>query len=55
LIDAVHAPAKVLLFDWHARGDTNKRNDFDSLVIEREIGELYIHSANRSVAQMPGG
>jgi len=37
LIEAVPAPAKVILFGPHARGDADDRSDYDFLVIEREI------------------
>jgi predicted nucleotidyltransferase len=37
LIDAAPAPAKVILFGSHARGDANEGSDFDFLVIEREV------------------
>lgn len=37
LIDAVPAPAKVILFGSHARGDADERSDFDFLVIEQDV------------------
>jgi predicted nucleotidyltransferase len=37
LIDAAPAPAKVILFGSHARGDASEGSDFDFLVIEREV------------------
>ncbi len=37
LIDAAQAPAKVILFGSHARGDADEGSDFDFLVIEREV------------------
>lgn len=37
LIDAAPAPAKVILFGSHARGDADERSDFDFLVIERNV------------------
>jgi uncharacterized protein len=37
LIDAASAPAKVILFGSHARGDANEGSDLDFLVIEREV------------------
>lgn len=37
LIDAAPAPAKVILFGSHARGDADEGSDLDFLVIEREV------------------
>jgi predicted nucleotidyltransferase len=37
LIDAAPAPAKVILFGLHARGDASEDSDFDSLVIEETV------------------
>jgi len=37
LIDAASAPAKVILFGSHARGEADEGSDFDFLVIEREV------------------
>jgi predicted nucleotidyltransferase len=37
LIGAASAPAKVILFGSHARGDADEGSDFDFLVIEREV------------------
>lgn len=37
LIDAASAPAKVILFGSHARGDADEGSDFDFLVIEDEV------------------
>jgi predicted nucleotidyltransferase len=37
LIDAAPAPAKVILFGSHARGDADQGSDLDFLVIEREV------------------
>ena len=37
LIDAASAPARVILFGSHARGDADEGSDFDFLVIEREV------------------
>jgi|ERR1035441_1411671 predicted nucleotidyltransferase len=37
LIDAASAPAKVILFGSHARGDADQGSDFDFLVIEQEV------------------
>jgi predicted nucleotidyltransferase len=48
LIEAVHAPAKVLLFGSHARGDAGKRSDFDFLVIEREVDDRFEEMARLS-------
>jgi uncharacterized protein len=39
LIDAASAPAKVILFGSHARGDADEGSDFDFLVIEREVDD----------------
>jgi predicted nucleotidyltransferase len=39
LIDAASAPAKVILFGSHARGDAGKDSDFDFLVIERNVDD----------------
>jgi uncharacterized protein len=36
LIDAAPAPARVILFGSHARGDADEGSDFDFLVIEPE-------------------
>jgi uncharacterized protein len=36
LIDAAPAPARVILFGSHARGDADDGSDFDFLVIEPE-------------------
>jgi Nucleotidyltransferase domain len=41
LIEAVSAPAKVILFGSHARGDEDDRSDFDFLVIEREVDDRF--------------
>lgn len=40
LIDAASAPAKVILFGSHARGDADGGSDFDFLVIESEAVKL---------------
>jgi predicted nucleotidyltransferase len=37
LVDAASAPAKVILFGSHARGDADEGSDLDFLVIEREV------------------
>ena len=37
LIDAAPAPAKVILFGSHARGEANDGSDFDFLVIEKTV------------------
>jgi uncharacterized protein len=37
LLDAASAPAKVILFGSHARGDADAGSDFDFLVIEHEV------------------
>jgi uncharacterized protein len=37
LIDAAPAPAKVILFGSHARGEANDGSDFDFLVIEETV------------------
>jgi predicted nucleotidyltransferase len=37
LIDAAPAPAKVILFGSHARGDADDGSDFDFLVIEETV------------------
>jgi predicted nucleotidyltransferase len=39
LIDAASAPAKVILFGSHARGDADEGSDFDFLVIEHEVDD----------------
>jgi predicted nucleotidyltransferase len=39
LIDAASAPAKVILFGSHARGDADGGSDFDFLVIESEVAD----------------
>lgn len=39
LIDAASAPAKVILFGSHARGDADRGSDFDFLVIESEVAD----------------
>jgi predicted nucleotidyltransferase len=44
LIDAAHAPAKVILFGSYARGDADERSDFDFLVIEREVKDRLAES-----------
>jgi predicted nucleotidyltransferase len=41
LIEATAAPAKVILFGSRARGDGDDRNDFDFLVIEREVDDRF--------------
>jgi uncharacterized protein len=41
LIDAVAAPAKVMLFGSHARGDADERSAFDFLVIEQDIEDRF--------------
>jgi len=41
LIDAVPAPAKVILFGSRARGSDDDRSDFDFLVIEREVDDRF--------------
>jgi predicted nucleotidyltransferase len=41
LIDAASAPAKVILFGSHARGDANDRSDFDFLVVERDVADRF--------------
>jgi uncharacterized protein len=37
LIDAASAPAKVILFGSHARGDADEGSDLDFLVIEPKV------------------
>jgi predicted nucleotidyltransferase len=37
LADAASAPARVILFGSHARGDAREGSDLDFLVIEREV------------------
>ncbi len=37
LIGAASAPARVILFGSHARGDADAGSDLDFLVIEREV------------------
>jgi len=39
LIGAASAPAKVILFGSHARGDADGGSDFDFLVIETEVAD----------------
>jgi predicted nucleotidyltransferase len=39
LIDAASAPAKVILFGSHARGDADGGSDFDFLVIESAVAD----------------
>ena len=39
LIDAASAPANVILFGSHARGDADGGSDFDFLVIESEVAD----------------
>jgi predicted nucleotidyltransferase len=44
LIDAASAPARVILFGSHARGDADEGSDFDFLVIEREVEDRLAES-----------
>ena len=44
LIDAASAPAKVILFGSHARGDADEGSDFDFLVIERQVEDRLAES-----------
>ena len=44
LVDAASAPAKVILFGSHARGDADEGSDFDFLVIEREVEDRLAES-----------
>ena len=44
LIEAAAAPAKVILFGSHARGDADEGSDFDFLVIEREVDDRLAES-----------
>jgi len=39
LVAAASAPAKVILFGSHARGDADEGSDMDFLVIEREVDD----------------
>ena len=39
LVDAASAPAKVILFGSHARGEADEGSDFDFLVIESEVAD----------------
>lgn len=48
LIEATPAPAKVLLFGSHARGDASERSDFDFLVIEPEVDDRFGEMARLS-------
>lgn len=41
LIEAVAAPAKVMLFGSHARGDAEDRSAFDFLVIEQDVEDRF--------------
>ncbi len=47
-IEAVSAPAKVILFGSRARGDQDDRSDFDFLVIEREVDDRFGEMARLS-------
>jgi len=44
LVDAASAPAKVILFGSHARGDADEGSDFDFLVIERQVEDRLAES-----------
>jgi uncharacterized protein len=48
LIEAVDAPAKILLFGSHARGDASKHSDYDFLVIGRDIDDRFEEMARLS-------
>jgi predicted nucleotidyltransferase len=41
LIEAVPAPAKVILFGSHARGEADDRSAFDFLVIEQDVEDRF--------------
>lgn len=41
LIEAVPAPAKVILFGSRARGDGDDRSDYDFLVIECDVDDRF--------------
>jgi predicted nucleotidyltransferase len=45
LIEAVAAPAKVMLFGSHARGEADDRSAFDFLVIERDVDDGFGETA----------
>ena len=45
LIDAVPAPAKVILFGSRAAGGADEQSDFDFLVIEREVDDRFAEMA----------
>jgi len=45
LIDAVAAPAKVMLFGSHARGEADDRSAFNFLVIKQDIEDRFAEMA----------
>ncbi len=45
LIDAASAPAKVILFGSHARGEADDGSDFDFLVIEETVPDRRAEAA----------
>jgi uncharacterized protein len=48
LIEAVPAPAKVILFGSQARGDADDRSNFDFLVIEQDVEDRFGEMARLS-------
>lgn len=55
LAAAARAPAKVILFGSHARGDAGPDSDLDFLVVEREVDDRHAEMVRLSRALRPLG
>lgn len=55
LVEAAGAPARVVLFGSHARGDAGPDSDLDFLVIERDVPDRHAEMVRLARALRPLG